>query len=624
MLVENSSRGVKQARPSETGSVGPNPAPPPPEPAGERPAVNRLSWRLALLLVLLFLVIKLPFLFFSPYTIDEEEVKPGAIGYLLLTDWRLPLSQYVLGGYEGGALVVGIASIPFQALLGTTVLSYKIMALCVTLGILLLGAALLSRIGGPLAGLLAGLLVVASPPYLTQFQFILWGNYLETVFLTLLAMYLFHGIVFEGKDAPLRPLLLGLVCGLGVFIHYGFAVTPVALLLIWYWTDHRLPARRALWLFLAGIAAGFSPWIAYNVGHGFAGMDRVSDGLAAIPLSARAAGFLDNLKNLLVRDYAMTWHFKDLGGVPGRATAYLYWAFILVGLGGMLCLLRRSILAAIRGLVPLSRFDLPKTPETGALLVPTYLAGYVLVFCGTDYGLLRAEWGAMDPETHAHIFITLYFLLFALAWTTARLAAKNRWSLLLVVPPIIMAAVGNGSLLDFSRSNREYLARDFAVYADSVYTEIGALAATNDEDWSWLVPRLEGPPLVSFYYGLGRGFGTYASGEPERAVARCNELEPGEPRFLCLFGVGSGAFERYDVMAESIERGMAGLAGPERRMVLGGAAEMLFMAGFEDHPYIDEARAYFFADEFEARYPPPVVQYLRSRLSPFRDLSAKR
>ena len=581
-------------------------------------------WRTGLILVVLFLLIKLPFLLYSPYTFDEEEIKPGAIGHILLSGSPLPLFEFVLGGYEGGALVVGIASMPFQAVFGHTLLAYKIMATCVTLGILLLGAAVARRIAGPLAGWLVGLLIIAAPPYLTQFQFILWGNYVESTFLTLLALWLLFRMN-DPKGLWAAPVM-GLICGLGVFIHYGFAVSVLAVVFVWYLSDHRLPLKGRFWLFVLGVVVGFSPWLIYNMGSGFTGMGRVSDGVSTIPLADRAVRFLATAKSLLLRDYAMAWHFRDLAGLSGKTLGYAYWIMIASGFVLLLALLIRTIGRAIVGLLPLKRFDLD-LKRAVALFVPIYLLGYGVVFCSTDYGLLRAEWGSMDPETHAHVFISLYIFLVGLGLALGLLANKYRPLAWLAVAPISLGLLGSVTLLDFSRSNCEMLSQSYVIYEDAVYSEIGFSYGDAGDGWEPIAAKLTGQAERSFYYGVGVGLGTKNATELDYALNACRNLKPAkdqaESTSLCLFGVGAGFYQRYETDPKQKDWILSTLEGPERTLVLAGAADILLIEGFTDHPAIPEAREIFFDEEIEGKYSEPVVRYIRSRLSAHRVMSVK-
>jgi hypothetical protein len=579
--------------------------------------VGGLSGRLALLLVVLFLAVKLPLLVYSPYTYDEEEIKPGAIGYVLMHDPPLPVGEYIVGGYEGGSLVDAVASIPFQWVFGPRLLAYKILALCVSLAILLLASALAARWAGRYAAIATGLLIVFSPPYLTQFQFILWGNYVEATGMTLLAMWLFHRFAFLDRRGAHLPPLLGAVCGLGVFMHYGFAVTPVAILLVWYWTDHRLPLRQAFWLFALGFAVGFSPWIAYNATHDFVGLGRIADGVTPTPLATRLARVPGKLLALWTRDTAMAWHFRDVGPVPGRNIGYLFSFIVGLRLVALLVHLRREVALALRAFLPCSRFDLPRTPKAGALVLLTFLSGYWLVFALTDYGLLRAEWGSMDPETHAHLFLTLYPLLLVLGVSVGMTATGRKrpaaWTTALIAVPALVGWIGNLSLLDPSHSNRERLALNYATTVDAVYAEIGATYGEKGCG-EWISTRLSGQALRSFTYGWGSGIGITAEGDVSGACARCEPLDT-DLRPYCLLGVGAGLYQNFGVAAAPPEAALARLPEPERAIVVAGAAQILLMLGYPDHPYLARTRAFLVSDAARA-LPEHFVRYLESRLAP--------
>ena len=593
----------------------------------DRPAASAAfppgpGWRAIVLLAACFLLVKLPFLVWSPYTHDEEEVKPGAVAHILLTDPRLPLSEYVLGGYEGGVLVVALAAVPFEVVFGHTVLAYKILAICVSLGILVFASLLAGRIAGNAAGLIAGALVIFSPPYLTQFQFILWGNYVESTLLALACFFLLHKLLFRDGSIA-NAAVLGLLCGLGVFIHYGFAVAVIAVVLTWYLVDHRLALRPAFWLFAACAVVGFAPWIAYNASHGFAGLGRVADGVVPQTLAEKAAGFVSRLGELLSVDYAMAWHFKDVGPIPGKLLGYAYAIVLAAGFAGLLVAIRSVIGPAIRALLPSPKFDLPRDPKTAAAIFPIFVAGYWAVYCGTNYGLVRAHWGNMDPETHVHIFLTFYPLLVSLAMAIGFAARRRAAWTWLALPPIALGMVGNAALLDFNHTNAPYLRQNYAVYTDAVYSEIGYTYAASGGDWRPIAERLDAPSAVSFFYGFGSGIGERNVSDPRAAVAVCDSLAAPELRAVCLFGAGAGTFQNYDAGPAIRDRAVDALSPEDAVWFIGGAADILLMEGYTDHPLIARARSIFFADDFGADFPPIVRGYVQSRLSAARLLSTK-
>jgi len=584
-----------------------------------------MSWKALLLLCALFLAFKVPFLFLSPYVYDEEEVKPGAIGYTLTHGAPLPVLEYVVGGHEGGTLVMGVASIPFQILLGPTLFSYKVLSILVSLGILVLAAALLNRIAGRAAALAAAALLIISPPYLTQFNFIVWGNYVVTTLLTLLALTLFVRLAFEKTGTRLLAPVLGAVCGLALFIHFGFLVTILVVLLFWYLTDHRFLTRASLWTFAAGFLVGFSPWIAYNATHRFWGLDRVSDGVAArVPVVERLSRALENLQSLFARDLASAWHFKGMLGIDLRIWSYLFYGLLLIGLVGLLFMQRKSIAAAFRALIPGASRRLEPTTENAVLLFPAYFFAYAAVYALSDYGLLRAEWGNLDPETHAHVFVILYFLLYIAALFAGRLAKNRILYAGFLAPILLLSLAGNAFLIAPEQSKAERLGISFAAFESSIYEEIGQRYAFDDPGRTAVSGRLERYNLWAFWYGVGTGLGARYWETPQTAIERC-EAPDADLERICRFGVGNGIVQRADAGLEPRTHAVRSVAdGPSKTFVIGGAAVSLRMQGFGEDPLVNQAQEMFRDPDLDEQYPAEYLHFFRSKLYDDAGLSEKK
>ncbi len=221
---------------------------------------------------------------------DRECLSRGLFARELLDGPALHLLDYQADPYAGGSLAMGLAAVPFFALLGDGVFSLHLATLPFLAATALATWALVRHHLDPRAALLALALVLLPPYPASRLALVAWGDSVQVPLFMALTLLLAAPLAQGLSRSPWRAGLLGLAAGAGLSWHYHSAIPLallVALLLLGDRAWLRLPGPVAA--LLGGTALGLSPWLAYNLSHRWEGLiistygsvGAVGDGIAA-------------------------------------------------------------------------------------------------------------------------------------------------------------------------------------------------------------------------------------------------------------------------------------------------------------------------------------------------------
>lgn len=244
----------------------------------------RVPWgKLALLLLACallrgFLILAPPDDFFENGAVPHEEMLRGIAAQELLDGPLAPIQRYQVNNFWGGSLVVSIcAAVPY-AVVGPKLVALRAVALLFGVAAVALLFVLLHRHAGARAAWIGSALLAFAPPGYAMSSCTTYGTHLEANAVALLVLLL----VLEEQRAPTRVRTFALGISAGFAVWFGFSLILVALA----WLAHELARdrlffarRRAAWLAL-GFAAGFWPWIRYQLVHGWSGLEIYDQGLA--------------------------------------------------------------------------------------------------------------------------------------------------------------------------------------------------------------------------------------------------------------------------------------------------------------------------------------------------------
>ena len=540
------------------------------------------------LFILLLLSARIFFFFYSPFVYDEEEYKTGSISHVMLEGLKLPLFEYQPGDYEGGTLLYGMITAFFFTILGENYFALKCTALFT---IIILGAASViyaQKLGGKRSAWAVAILQIIAAPYLIQVTSLPWGNYAECAALTMLTLLLCHTILFEGSDGWIRILTLGFLCGLGVYIHYGYLITAAVVAVFWMFLRKNWYKELKTWAVFAAALVGFSPWLIYNLTHHFWGLQRINEGLQNSSNGSQFLHFIRRFIFLWIDDLPAGLHMRTSHEVINRLLSYC-WVMAAVFSMSVLCVpILKKIIARFRNRST-NDLNLADAFKHNREILPIFYAiCYSFIFAFSAYGLFPHPWQGLDPESHAHIF-QLYPILILI---TAVFAGKtNMRAGLSYVPTcilVITGIVGNLYLLDFAHPQFARLASPG--YAQNViYVEIGSKWARSPDEISAILQKLDPDEQRSLVFGEGISLGLFYYKKPNQAFINCRKL-PSNLLQYCALGVGCGFTSQHIINDIELDTVYAMTDSDLKLSVRSGMAIGHGWFGRFDHPSVAWAK----------------------------------
>ncbi len=529
----------------------------------------------------------------SPYVYDDEEIKTGSIAYAVTHERVLPLWDYQPGDYEGGTFLYGLLTVPFMKVFGETRLALKMLALLTVLLTTFAAVAYARRWAGWPGAATVAVLFVLPAPYLVQIGLIPWGNYAENAMLTMLAFIVAAKILTAEKTRVWSWLLWGALCGLGVYVHYGFLVTVAYLLFLWLLTRPKLlfSLRGASWL--GGFVTGFGPWVAYNATHQWRGLMRFGQGMA-VPLDfeERLALSVRNFFHLWTIDVPAGLHFSFVSPAFVRPLSYVYYLLLLGLIVALIVLRRQDARRIVSSLWPWD--ERPKPDASFWLLAPLgYVVLYAVVFSFSDYGLFAPNWGVTDPESHAHIF-AVYPLLTLTAGMAVGAAWTTSWRKATVAAAAVLALLGAAGMIalaDHPAEARERM-RAPAYSMMGLYAEMGFKYSNNEDDLLRVSERISEANRYHLLFGAGAHQGAGAVNDPQVAVAKGFQ-QPARLQPAFWMGAGAAYYAALKIPMKTKNLALAKIEEPAASWISFGACLGSSWVGL-DHPAcqdIDERAA---------------------------------
>ncbi len=258
-----------------------------------------------------------------------DETDLGTIARELMNGLRVPFWYFQLDTYSGESFVLGPLVIPFFKAFGVNLFAIKMVPLLFSILTLCLIFYFCGRHFGPKAALYAGSLFVLAPPGLAQLSLCAMTGHSEAFFFGLAALTLVYEYLFCGRNKILL-VLSGLVSGFAVWFYYANAMMVAAALVIFAVSERR-GSFRALPLFAAGFAVGFSPWLALNLNNHFMGLELVGENLGGFDFY-RLVHVLKKPAALLLLNIPGAIASIPVFILPASAYAYTYYALLLSAL----------------------------------------------------------------------------------------------------------------------------------------------------------------------------------------------------------------------------------------------------------------------------------------------------
>lgn len=349
---------------------------------GPLPAVKRGLYRHRrfLGLLALFLVLRLLMALSSVVSLDDEDGFTMSAVVELLGDGSWPWYAYQISDWENGSLLVVLLAVPWYLLLGHSLLALQLTG--ITVGAVTLTALymLCRRAFGVRVALLASLLYVCFPAPVMTYNLVAHGFHPDSVALQLLFLWSMCRALDVGRARDY--LLCGALGGLAVYFAYisVFCVAGGALALALTLWRRRSLVRLAP--FVAGLALGVAPLVAYNLATSFAGVGMSYNTAHGDLGDGTFLGYLvlfgleNRLEIFWNHGLLAFFHFSNYGARDDHLLTVLnvgYWQAALVAMGA-------ALVAAAR------RRRLPHAVDL-TLLGATLMTLYVFMVSGHPLGV---------------------------------------------------------------------------------------------------------------------------------------------------------------------------------------------------------------------------------------------
>ncbi|TDJ76032.1 MAG: hypothetical protein E2O39_03490 [Planctomycetota bacterium] len=340
----------------------------------------------------------------------EEELMRGTAAQEFLDGPLLPFMDYQVNGFSGGSLVVSVLAVPLFATFGAKLFVLRL----VTLLFGALGVAsvflVLDRWVSRRAAWVGGLLLAIPPPGYSIVSTTAWGTHLENNALTLFVLFLWLRVHSDGRRGFLAQLALGIAAGFATYFGYVFLVALAVLLLFELLADKLFFLRAAFFARVIGFAVGFSPWIAYNLQHGFSGLRPYGRSFAEHFMGDRAISeALTSIETFLAADLPGSFYMPSIAGISNAILSAVMYVVLLLLVLAAIIHHRASIARAAAALVRRRPgFDWHPTAVFAA-----YPIAYVAAYAVSDF---RVETLHVQQFRYAMPVLPWLFLLAAVGF----------------------------------------------------------------------------------------------------------------------------------------------------------------------------------------------------------------
>jgi len=237
--------------------------------------LSRTDIFVLLSLIAIFLGSRWLWIVWSPNSIlyFEESYRWVAINEFLNQRFH-PWLEYQADHYQGGPLVMMIATSLVMAVVGQTPVVFKMVMAFSTCAVLVMLYLLAHRVSGRSAAWITALLYLSGPPLVATWSLVQLGSHAESVLfsLPLLGTLLYRP---QSQRDNLRFVLaVGILAGVAVWFCYSAAIMVAACVVVAV-LGRDLPSPRLLCTAATGFAVGLTPWLYYNLTYGWRGFDRV-------------------------------------------------------------------------------------------------------------------------------------------------------------------------------------------------------------------------------------------------------------------------------------------------------------------------------------------------------------
>ena len=346
---------------------------------------EKVKIRIILFCIVIFcLSVKLPIIFTSTAKLfHAEETFTGVIAKELLLGPSQGIFEYQHPPIFGGVLFSGIITVPFFILFGDSIVSVKLVTFIYFISSLCLIFLLFKRFFNLKMAVIVSLLLTLSNSEFARRSLILIGNHCESIVFSLGMVYLLFRLCYD-QDIENRNMLyslLGLISGFGIYFNYMVLITLFICLLFLFIFDKLFFFRRSFIYFILAFIAGFSPWIYYNLTHGFRGTILMYEYPIVSYLSPDAfLRFPLNLKYYLFTHFPESLSFLGFSENSDKLFSRLYLLVFVFAFLSLCWINRLSLRKALLGIIPLRRFNASREDISKTTIILVYFLAYSLLY----------------------------------------------------------------------------------------------------------------------------------------------------------------------------------------------------------------------------------------------------
>ena len=388
---------------------------------GGHVAPGRVVWFLAIL----FLLTRLVLVFFFPDTVcDTRDQQFGATAVELVHNTRMSPFDLTSDVCIGRPFFSFLLT-PFYILFGPSIIWNKVLSLLLSVTLLVMWHRFFRKYFSDQLAFIFGIFFIFSPTILTGSNLVLWPSRLQQGGLFVIgSMTLFFDILFNERRDLLRPMFLGLICGLGVWFDYFFVLFLLPILFVWFLKEKKLFRQRGFIVFILSFSCGILPWVLFSLRP-----ESMNDYVSEMFKPAAVGNAFQRLMDILTVHFPYMFFYQGApDGIKG-----VYYGVFLGSLIAAIYIYRKCFYEMIRG-----RLFCPGKP------LPEVRRNIVFIFllaCMTLYILYSSFSALRLRPRYLELLYPVIFFFMAVVFSSTRI--RRRFFYFFLLPCLVVLTAGD-------------------------------------------------------------------------------------------------------------------------------------------------------------------------------------
>lgn len=386
----------------------------------------------------------------------------------------------------GGQLIASIIFVPFYFILGNSIISIKLVEVLFWVASIIIWYLFCEKFFEKPVTFLLSLFLILSPPLLIRASLITAGQHHETIFLSIVAIFLFYNMLFDEKKYTI--VFLGLFCGFSLYFTSMSLIMLVACVLYWIILAKARFVRKSL-IFSLFFLIGILPeiWFSYT----YRRFQIAGDPYTRIFFSGSIVQLLSKLKNLIAFHLLNAFSFNDFYFIKGKYLSAVYYSIFIFSYFLILWTNRKALLIMTKNVFR-------KTVET---VPPRALKEAFFIFFPIIYFLIYAisnrkiGHGALNNGAYRYLIVLFPIMIMTISLALNKLRLISKKFFLLITLVLCLAGVAG---------NLEYI--NPLNFNKNIFAKIWKYKAVDYRYFGWLTAMNNLPPKIDIYLEKIRGF----------------------------------------------------------------------------------------------------------------------